>query len=96
VLKPGGVLLCSDFHPAAARAGHTRSFRDASGATHTLEHQLYDAAAHQQAAASAGLFIECVREVRAGIELCEPFAACAEFYRRWHGLPVVLVVRAGR
>jgi hypothetical protein len=35
-----------------------------------------------------------VHEVRVGIELCEPFAKCEDFYRNWHGLPIVLVVRA--
>jgi hypothetical protein len=29
-----------------------------------------------------------------GIELTERFAKSAAFYRRWHGLPLVLVVRA--
>ena len=29
VLNGGGVLLYSDFHPEAARAGLTRSFKDA-------------------------------------------------------------------
>jgi len=45
-------------------------------------------------AKAAGLRVETVHEVRVGIELCEPFAKCEDFYRNWHGLPIVLVVRA--
>jgi malonyl-CoA O-methyltransferase len=96
VLAPGGVLLCSDFHPDAARAGHTRSFKDADGTAHTLEHQVHELSAHAAAAAGAGLALEHVREVRVGHELCEPFAGSEDFYRRWHGLPIVLLLRATR
>jgi hypothetical protein len=49
-----------------------------------------------RAANAAGLAIEAVREVRVGIELRETFPGSPEFYRRWHGLPVVLALRAGK
>lgn len=94
VLAPGGVLLFSDFHPEAARAGLTRSFKDVSGSTHTLPHHQYDLVAHQQAAAAAHLTIDGVMEVRMGYELNEPFAGSEQVYGRWHGLPALLVVRA--
>jgi malonyl-CoA O-methyltransferase len=94
VLACGGTLLFSDFHPQAARAGLTRTFRDVSGSQHTLPHHTYGLADHEQAAAAAQLSIEGVREVRLGYELNEAFQGSEEFYRRWHGLPVVLVVRA--
>jgi hypothetical protein len=32
--------------------------------------------------------------LRAGIEVCEPFTGSESFYREWHGLPLVLIVRA--
>jgi len=35
-----------------------------------------------------------VRELRVGYELRESFPGSPPFYRRWHGLPVVLVIRA--
>jgi hypothetical protein len=35
-----------------------------------------------------------VHEVRVGVELREPFPKSEDFYRRWDGLPIVLVVRA--
>jgi len=94
VLEPGGTLLYSDFHPDAARIGLTRSFSDHQARTWTVPHHCYDLASQRQAAASAGLTIDITREIRVGIELREPFAKSAEFYQRWDGLPIALVVRA--
>jgi hypothetical protein len=51
-------------------------------------------ALQQEAAAAANLAIEVIHEVRVGIELKESFPKSEEFYRRWDGLPIVLVVRA--
>jgi malonyl-CoA O-methyltransferase len=93
VLAPGGLLVCSDFHPDAARAGMARSFIDNALRRHTLLHSLYDMSAHEAAAAAAGLELERSREVRVGHELCEPFDGSAEFYRRWRGLALVLALR---
>lgn len=94
VLAPRGVLIYSDFHPRAAAAGHSRSFRDSMGGIHSVPHHRHAVAAHVRAAAAAGLTIEAIREVRVGIELREEFPGSPEFYRRCHGLPVVLAVRA--
>jgi malonyl-CoA O-methyltransferase len=94
VLKRGGTLLYSDFHPDAALAGLTRSFKDGDQQTCTVPHQSFDVASQRQAAEQAGLTIECLHEVRVGIELTEPFEHSEPFYQRWHGLPIVLVVRA--
>lgn len=96
VLQCGGTLLYSDFHPDAARAGLPRNFRDSDGALVNVPHRCHGIAAQQRAAAAAGLLIETLSEVRIGLELNETFRGCEEFYRRWHGLPVVLVVRATR
>lgn len=94
VLKSGGSLLYSDFHPEAARVGLTRSFKDEQNDTCTVPHRCYSVALQQEAAAAANLAIEVIHEVRVGIELKEPFPKSEEFYRRWDGLPIVLVVRA--
>ena len=94
VLRPGGSLLYSDFHPEAARAGMTRSFKDEDDATWTVPHQTYEIDCQQDAAAAAGLKIETIREVRVGMELTEAFRGSERIYTDWHGLPVVLVVRA--
>jgi ubiquinone/menaquinone biosynthesis C-methylase UbiE len=96
VLKSGGSLLYSDFHPEAARVGLTRSFKDEQNDTCTVPHRCYGVALQQEAAAAANLAIDVIHEVRVGIELKEPFPKSEEFYRRWEGLPIVLVVRARR
>jgi malonyl-CoA O-methyltransferase len=94
VLKSGGTVLYSDFHPEAARAGLPRSFKDQNDRTWTVPHHGYDVATQRGAASAAGLVVEVVREVRVGFELQEPFTNSDAFYRRWNGLPIVLVVRA--
>jgi malonyl-CoA O-methyltransferase len=94
VLKSGGTLLYSDFHPEAARAGLPRSFKDENDRIWTVPHRRYDVAFQTQAAFAAGLAVEVVHEVRVGFELQETFPNSNAFYRRWHGLPIVLVVRA--
>jgi malonyl-CoA O-methyltransferase len=94
VLGNGGVLLYSDFHPEAARAGLTRSFKDRNNATCHVPHRNFDLESQRQAAAAANLTIDVVQEVRVGVELREPFPKSEEFYRRWSGLPIVLIVRA--
>jgi malonyl-CoA O-methyltransferase len=94
ILRPTGTLLYSDFHPEAARAGLTRSFKDADDQTCSVPHAEYQLAAQIEAVKHAGLHMEALHEVRVGIELREPFAKSDDFYRRWDGLPIVLVVRA--
>ncbi|HEY7889391.1 MAG TPA: class I SAM-dependent methyltransferase [Steroidobacteraceae bacterium] len=94
VLTPGGVLVYSDFHPQAAAAGHARRFRDSKGGIHSVPHHLHAVGAHRRAAAAAGLTVEAMAEVRVGIELREVFPGSAAFYQRWHGMPVVLAIRA--
>jgi malonyl-CoA O-methyltransferase len=94
VLDRDGVLLYSDFHPEAARAGLPRSFKDEQGERYVVPHNSYEVGAQQAAAAMASLEIETIRELRVGVEISEPFTGSEDFYRQWHGLPLVLVVRA--
>jgi malonyl-CoA O-methyltransferase len=94
VLAAGGTLLYSDFHPEAARAGLPRSFKDQNNRTWTVPHSCHELSSQRQAAAAANLTIEVVHEVRVGIELQEVFPKSDAFYRQWHGLPIVLIVRA--
>ena len=96
VLRAQGTLLYSDFHSEAIRAGMTRSFKDAANVTVTVPHQVYDLACQQQAMAAAGLTLERVRELRVGMELTESFPGSEKLYREWHGLPLVLIVRASK
>lgn len=94
VLASGGILLYSDFHPAAARAGMKRTYRDRGGASATVPHRLHDVAAQLDAAIGASLRIEAVRELRIGVDL-QTFARASDGpHDAWDGLPVVLIVRA--
>jgi SAM-dependent methyltransferase len=94
VLRKGGTLLYSDFHPEAARAGLTRSFKDQDERTCSVPHRDFPVAVQLDAASAAGLRVEAMHEVRVGVELQEAFAKSEDFYRQWNGLPIVLVVRA--
>jgi SAM-dependent methyltransferase len=94
VLAPGGSLLYSDFHPEAAATGMTRSFVDDEQRRRSVSHFPHALKHHRRAAHDAGLSIEAVRELRVGYELRESFPGSPLIYRRWHGLPVVLVIRA--
>ena len=94
VLRPGGTVCYSDFHCEAARRGLTRSFRDATDRSFTLPPAGFEIDEHRTEAQRAGLVIESIHELRVGEELREPFKDSEEFYRRWHGVPLVLVIRA--
>jgi malonyl-CoA O-methyltransferase len=94
VLQPAGTLVYSDFHSEAIRVGMTRSFKDTANVTVTVPHQVYDLARQQEAMAAVGLTVETFSEVRAGIELTEAFTGSEKLYKEWHGLPLVLIVRA--
>jgi malonyl-CoA O-methyltransferase len=96
VLRAGGTLLYSDFHPEATRLGFRRGFRDADGERFELPADGYSVARHFAALAAAGLALVDLLEVRAGFELSDDFPGSAEFYRTWRGMPLVLVVRACR
>jgi malonyl-CoA O-methyltransferase len=96
VLKEGGVFLYSDFHPEAALAGLTRSFKDQHNRSFTLPHCRHDPNDQREALAAAGLTLEVMHELRVGVECRETFPGSDTFYRQWHGLPLVLVVRASK
>jgi malonyl-CoA O-methyltransferase len=53
VTKLGGYVFVTDFHPDAARAGHQRSFTDANGTVHAIEHYVHTD--HIEFAQRAGL-----------------------------------------
>jgi len=100
VSRPGGTVIVTDFHPEAARAGHTRSFRDAGGRLHHVEHHVHLSEHHQHAAAAAGLDPLAREDGAVGPEL-RPFyehAGHLDRYAADAGLPIVLALsfrRAG-
>ncbi len=94
VLRNGGALLYSDFHPQASRAGLLRSFTDEFGQKVSVPHTAYSLEEHHDAAAAAGLKMDIVRELRAGLEFAEKFPGSDEFYGQWRGLPLLIIVGA--
>ena len=96
VLRPGGTLLYSDFHPEASLRGLRRSFKDSANRSHTVPHCCHGLHSQREAAASAALTMQVTRELRAGIEFQEEFPGSSDFYLRHFGTPLVLVVRASK
>jgi ubiquinone/menaquinone biosynthesis C-methylase UbiE len=93
VLRHGGTLLYSDFHPDAA-PHFRRSFSDQKLRTWTVPHHRHDLPAQASALQCAGLAVAVTREIRVGVELNEAFANSDSFYEQWHGLAMALVIRA--
>jgi malonyl-CoA O-methyltransferase len=94
VCAPGGTVIVTDFHPDAALAAHTRSFRDPEGRLHDVEHHVHAMDDHRAAAAAAGLALVERRNGRIDGEL-RPFYARAGWLDRFaadQGLPVVLAL----
>ena len=61
-LRPGGMLLYSDIHPAGTLAGWKRTFMGDNGVVFDLEHHLHRIDDHRQACLAAGLTIDTVLE----------------------------------
>lgn len=84
VLRIGGTIIYSDFHPFATLSGWQRSFITAQGKSMALEHYLHLYSHHHRACQAAGLSISVVLE-----PLAEKYAPSST-----QELPVVLVIRA--
>jgi len=95
VLAPGGRAVVTDFHPEAIRAGHRRTFRDASGTRHEVAHVVHEAHAHEREAAGAGLAFEVRLDYGIGGEVRSFWekAGALNRYTRDRGLPLLLAFR---
>jgi SAM-dependent methyltransferase len=95
VLRPGGCAVVTDFHPEAVRRGHTRIFRDASGASHAVEHVVHDAGGHETAASTAGMTFDAIGSLGVGAEVRHFYerAGKVERYERDRGMPLLLALR---
>lgn len=93
VLRPGGTLLYSDFHPVATERGLRRGFRNDAGLRVELPADGHGLARHLDALSGAG-FVAIERfDLRAGIEVRGDFDGAETFYREWHGTPLAFVMR---
>ena len=94
VATPAARLVVSDFHPAAVAAGHARTFRDADGRVHAVEHHAHGVDDHARASGAAGWTMERVLEAPAG-EPERPYytrAGRSAQLERERDLPLVLVM----
>jgi len=94
VLGVGGVLLYSDFHPEASRAGMVRSFTDDQGEKVIVPHSAHTLEEHRAAVEAAGLTTDLIYEMRAGREFTDEFPGSDQFYDQWRDLPLLLIVGA--
>lgn len=87
-------LIVTDFHPAAAAAGHTRGFRDARGVPRVVEHHVHDIAQHRAAAERAGWTLHACCDGRVGpaVRIFYERARLTDRYHRDVGLPLVLAL----
>jgi malonyl-CoA O-methyltransferase len=94
VCRARGAVVVTDFHPDAVAAGHRRTFRDADGASHEIEHFVHDIAAHEAAAKRAGLARTMRHDCVVG-PMIRPFYAAAsrlDAYESQRGLKLVLLL----
>lgn len=94
VCRRDGAIVVTDFHPAAAAAGHRRTFRDETGALHVLEHHAHAPASHVAAGRRAGLSLVARRDAAVGDEVARFYAHAGRMdaYERQRGLPLVLAL----
>jgi len=82
VLRPGGVLVCSDLHPLGMAAGWTRSFETAAGETIAVRHYPHEVPDLVARLEAEKLEVEGI---------CEPPIEVAHPCRGW---PAVVAVKA--
>lgn len=94
LLRVGGTLVYSDFHPLGYLAGWRREFNGSSGERFSVRHYPHLYSDHVAACQAAGLRICDVREPIIGRDVSEEFPGSKKVYTRWSGWPAVLVIRA--
>lgn len=98
VSKSPCTLIVTDFHPRAAAAGHSRSFRDVAGRLHEIEHHIHEARDHVDAAARSGWKLVSRVDAPAGMPE-RPFYEKAGRVRQFEeeaDLPLVLALSFSR
>jgi malonyl-CoA O-methyltransferase len=94
MVKPGGALLVTDFHPDAARRGWKRTFLS-GGATFEIENHIYSKEELLALVGQAGLELEALSEPGFGDDQREIFRAAGKeaLFEEVRGLPAVLAAR---
>jgi malonyl-CoA O-methyltransferase len=91
VLRCGGHLLYSDFHPLGAAAGWQRTFKTAAGQSFAVRHYSRSIADQRAALIGGGLAIQAIREP--GLE-GQTGPTVEAFRQRWGMRPVAVVFQA--
>ncbi len=94
VAVDGAELVVTDFHPAASAAGHSRTFRDAEGHVHQVEHHVHARERHAAAARGTGWSLEASIDGVPGLQE-RPYydrAGRGEQFERERALPLVLMM----
>lgn len=92
LLRPGGALLYSDFHPSWSRAGWQRTCPLPDGSEGIIPRQAREVREHERALARAGLRLGGILDVPLLDEEQDP--AGRAFLARWGATPVALVIWA--
>jgi malonyl-CoA O-methyltransferase len=94
VCRPGGTIVVSDFHASAARAGHRRTFRDANGQLHEIEHYVHTPDRHVAVATAHGLAVERCDRAAVGPAVRHLYVEAQRLaqYEAQLGLPLVLAL----
>lgn len=89
VCIPGGHVFVTDFHPDAVAAGHQRTFTDATGTVHEIEHYVHRD--HAALAGNAGLSLIARQDGVVGPSIRHFYARGIgmKAYRRDAGLKLV-------
>lgn len=90
VLKPGGHLIYSDFHPAWIRHGWRRTFHGPDGRAHDVALRAHTIEEHLSALTAAALRVVSIHEPRIDNKSDRAVQA---FRRRWGNPPVVVVFK---
>ena len=88
VLRKGGVIILTDFHPDAIRAGMKRTCTTSKG-TIEIEQHLIDLGLLRSMTADCGLALTCLRELAIDKSVRSLFVGAAERYEQYEGLRLV-------
>jgi len=91
VCRFGGAVIVTDLSAEAVAAGHRRTFHDAHGALHELEHFVHSPERQARSAREVGLELDVRRDGVVGPDIRHFYADAGRLqaYDDQHGLPLV-------
>ena len=94
VARRGAHVIISDFHPAAAHAGHVRTLHDEALQRLVVEHHIHEPEVHEHAARAAGFTLGSRIDCAVGPAVRRFYNDRGRLaaYEQQRGLPLVLVL----